>query len=103
MQLQGYFTTVPFGMGQNLLKVTRFGFRHYLGHAVHIFSGPCLHQTAGILSCFIRNVVTVRFEVFRIAIHEKYEAPTDAGKRRVRGCIKFTPFFSKMFSLALTS
>jgi hypothetical protein len=47
--------------------------------------------------------VAVRLEVLTIAFHEGHEAPTDAGKRRVWGCIKFTPFFSTMFSLALTS
>ena len=41
--------------------------------------------------------------MFTEFVHERHKAPADAGKRRWRSCIIVPPFFSRMFSLALTS
>ena len=95
-----HLTVIPLRMGQKLLEIARFGIRHNFSHSVHIFTGTCLHQTAGVLAGLIRDIVSVRVKMFGVGIHERQEAPADTNKHGLGGFIIF-PFVSRMFSLGL--
>jgi hypothetical protein len=50
-----------------------------------------LHQPTRILAGFIRHIMTVRLEMVVEVFHKRQKAPADAGERRLRGSIRFSP------------
>ena len=99
-----HLSLIPFGVGQELFKIARFGARYDFGHSIHVFTGTCLHEAGGVLASLFRHIMAIGLEMFCVCFHKGYKATPDAGKRqRVGGCIRFPPSFSRMFSSALTS
>ena len=84
---------VPFGVGQKLLKISRFGPRYNLGHAVHVFAGTRLHQATCVLASFVRYIVAIGLKMMTETFHEGHKTPPDASKR-LRGRISFPPGFT---------
>jgi hypothetical protein len=82
---------IPFAVGQKLLQVSGLGIRYSLRHPVHVFTRPCLHQAARILPGFVRYIMPVGAEMVAEAPHKRHKAPADAGERRLRGGIRYSP------------
>jgi glycopeptide antibiotics resistance protein len=61
---------------------------HYF---VSVFASTGLHKTAGILPRLFRYVVAVGAEVVAETLYKGHKASTDAGERRLRGVIRFSP------------
>ena len=82
---------IPFAVGQKLLEIAGLGIRDNFCHPVHVFTRPRLHETAGVLPRLFRNIVAVGAEMVAEALHNGHKAPADAGERRLRGGIRFSP------------
>jgi len=82
---------IPFAVGQKLLEIAGLGIRDDFCHPVHVFTRPRLHKTAGVLPRLFRNIVAVGAKMVTETLHKGHKAPADAGERRLRGGIRFSP------------
>ena len=82
---------IPFAVGQKLLEIAGLGIRDDFCHPVHVFTRSRLHKTAGVLPRLFRNIVAVGAEMVAETLHKGHKAPADAGERRLRGGIRFSP------------
>jgi len=82
---------IPFAVGQKLLEIAGLGIRDDFRHPVHVFTRSRLHEASGILPGLFRNIVAVGAEMVAETLHKGHKAPADAGERRLRGGIRFSP------------
>jgi hypothetical protein len=78
-------------MCQKLLKISGDCIWDNFSHAIHVFPGTRLHQTASILTRLFSNIAGTENEMLTVSVYKRHESSAHCRKHGLRGFIKFSP------------